>query len=131
MFAAYSEECANPLCGPTARSREAYESLELAGAAQCFGAYVDGELQGFACVFTAALPHYGRKFASVESLFVLPAARASELGRFLMSEAERFARAAGCVAIFYSARVGGNLDRLLMLLDDYALTNHVFCRRLQ
>lgn len=134
LLAEYAEECANPLIGKTAPQREMYEAVEDLGTAQCFAAYQGKMLAGFAFVLITALPHYGqgRKFASVESLFVSRAARASPLGSELMGLMERYCCAAGCVAISYSAPVGSRLERMLFLSSDrYMNTHRVFYRGLQ
>ncbi|MGA9070542.1 MAG: hypothetical protein WB424_09835, partial [Terracidiphilus sp.] len=77
LIAEYERECANPLLGPCAPQPEMYASLEEQGAAQCFAAYKDQTLIGFAFVLTTPLPHYEleRKFATVESFFVASVAR--------------------------------------------------------
>ena len=131
LFAAYDAECANPLLGPTTPQGAIYEALEATGSVQAFAGYLNGVLCGFGFVILGPLPHYGRKFATVESVFVARVARHSGLGTRLMSELEEFAREAGCEVIFYSAPVGSRLARLLFLSDDYCNTNHVFTKRLR
>ncbi len=132
LFAEYERESANTLLGPCSPSREMYEAMEAAGMGQCFAAYAYGQLAGFAFVLTSALPHYGRKFASVESLFVVGSSRGGGLGGRLMNAVESYCLEAGCEALFYSAPVGSRLAELMFLWDDrYTNTNHVFCRRLQ
>lgn len=134
LIAEYERECANPLLGACAPQWEMYEAVEGLGAAQCFVAYQSKVLAGFAFVLMTVLPHYGhgRKFASVESLFVSQAARASPVGSKLMDLLEHHCREAGCVAISYSAPVGSRLERLLFLSNDrYLNTHRVFCQRLQ
>lgn len=131
LFAEYARESANPLLGPCAPSREMYEALESTGMGQCFAARLDGALAGFAFVLTSALPHYGRRFASVESLFVVGPSRGGGLGGRLMNAIESYCLEAGCEAVFYSAPVESRLASLMFLwADRYTNTNHVFCRRL-
>jgi GNAT superfamily N-acetyltransferase len=130
LFAEYERECANPLTGTTAPQRAMYEAIEGLGLAQCFAARADGLLCGCAFVLIAAVPHYGRRFATVESLFVLSGARMSGLGRQLMYAVEAHAQEAGCSAIFYSAPVASRLAKLLSLLDGYRNTNLIFTRSL-
>lgn len=131
LFAEYEQECANPLTGSTAPVRAMYEALEGLGVAQCFAAYADLKLCGFAFVLISVLPHYGRRFATVESLFVGGAGRrGGGLGVWLMSAVEAHAKKAGCTAIFYSAPVGSRFARLLFLKKEYRKTNHIFTRSL-
>lgn len=142
LIAAYAEECGNALVGKPAPRRDMYENLERTGLAQCFAAYEDEALCGFALLVTAVVPHYGLSCATLESLFV---ERGAGSGRDLMRAVEELARERGCVAIFYAAPVESRLAELLFLRssdlcdhrrrrrlrsDAYMLTNYVFCRRL-
>lgn len=130
LFEEYARECANPLIGAPEPHRTMYQSLEWMGAAQCFGAYLDSELVGFAFLLMGPLPHYGQRFATVESLFVQGETRGG-LGKSLMKAVEEHAKQNGCAAIFYSAPVGSRLARLLFLCsDEYQNTNHTFTKRL-
>lgn len=132
LFEENSYECANPLLGATAPQREMYEVLERSGMAQCFGAYEGDVLRGFAFMLMAPSGHNGRRYATVESLFVTREARSSGLGDLVMGTMEDHAKQYGCEAIFYSAHVGSRLAKLLFLCSDrYTNTNHIFCRRLQ
>lgn len=88
------------------------------------------QLVGFASVLVSVLPHYGRKVATLESLFVSAPHRSGGKGAHLMAAVEEFARQSGCVAILYSAPAGGKLERLLTIQRKYRLTNSVFCRSL-
>jgi GNAT superfamily N-acetyltransferase len=131
LLAEYEPECANPLLGATAPSRSAYESLEALRVGQCFSARLEGRLCGLAFLLIAPLPHYGRRFATVESLFATREARGAGIGILLMNAVEAHARSAGCGAILYSAKSESRLERLFLLLGDkYLLTNHVFTKSL-
>lgn len=130
LFEEYAAECANSLLGPVNPQRAIYEALEPTGSVQCFAAYCAGILRGFAFVLLGPLPHYGRRCATVESLFVARAVRSEGLGPTLMRKMEDHARDMGCEAIFYSAPVGSRLARLLFLREEYRKTNHIFTRRL-
>lgn len=132
LFAEYEHECANKLFGSTSPARETYEGLERMGAAKCFAVITEEVLCGFAFVLIAPVPHYGRKFATVESVFVARAMRGTRLGRMLMLSMEEHAKASGCQGIFYSAPAGSDFARLMFLSenDGYVNTNHIFCRRL-
>jgi hypothetical protein len=128
LIAEYAAECGNALIGKPAPRRDLYESLEASGLGQCFAAYEGGMLCGFAMVIASVVPHYGLSCATTESLFV---ERGSHSGAELMRAIEDYARAAGCTAFFYTAPLNSRMARLLFLCaDEYANTNHVFCKRL-
>lgn len=132
LFGEYERESANPLLGPTAPKRAAYEELESTGFAQCFAVYVDEALCGFAMVLMGSLPHYGRRYATVESLFVGNASRGGGLGGRLINVVEGHCLGAGCEAVFYSAPAKSRMAMLMFRWEDrYTNTNHVFCRRLK
>ena len=132
LTAEYSAECANPLLGNVAPNRASYEALERTGFAQCFGAYCDGTLRGFAMVLACVVPHYGRTSAAVESVFVSSEARGTGLGRMLIEAIEDQSSKRGCTAVLYSAPIGSKFAELLFLDSDrYLNTGYTFCRRLQ
>jgi GNAT superfamily N-acetyltransferase len=130
LLAEYAAECSIPEIGEVCPQPAIYEALERAGVVQVFGGYADGQLVGFASLLLTVLPHYGRKTATVESLFVAQVYRTSGIGAALMEAMESAARDAGCAAILYSAPAGGKLERLLDLRRAYRRTNAVFCRSL-
>lgn len=128
LIAEYAEECANALIGKPAPRRDTYESLEATGFAQCFAAYEDGRLCGFAMLIVSVVPHFELSYAATESLFV---SRGAIGGTDLMTALEDYARRSGCTALFYTAPVNSRLARLLHLRGKpYERTNEVFCRRL-
>lgn len=130
LFAEYERESANAMLGPCAPSLGRYEQLEACGAGQCFAAYSDGMLAGFAFVVVGPVPHHSRKLAMVESLFVA-SARSGYLGGRLMNAIESCYREAGCEDLIYHAPARSRLAVMLFLHEDeYANTGHVFCRRL-
>ncbi|HEV2133788.1 MAG TPA: GNAT family N-acetyltransferase [Terracidiphilus sp.] len=125
-------ECANPDLSPVLPDAELYRTLEQSGFAHAFRCGCGEELNGFAVVLFAPSGHNGRRYATVESLFVANAARNGGAGYRLMDVLESAARNAGCEAITYSAHVGSRLARLLFLRSDqYVNTNHIFCKRLR
>lgn len=130
LLSAYSSECSLPAIGQPDPQPQMYEALERAGVFQVFGAYLGDDLIGFASVIVSVLPHYGRKVATMESLFVAPECREEGIGLHLLAQVERYATEAGCGAILYSAPSGGQLEKLLSLLKSYEHTNTIFCRRL-
>ena len=81
---------------------------------------------GFAAVLWAIIPHYGRKVATVESVFIAKAHRHSGAGMRLLEEIETLAIGAECVGILYSSPAGGRLEVLLDNKDGYRRTNSVF-----
>jgi GNAT superfamily N-acetyltransferase len=126
----YDLECSLPQIGPIDPQPQMYAALEAAGAMQCFGAYQGDVLIGFASVLASVLPHYGRKVASIESLFVAKSHRMTGAGTSLMLAVESFAAAFGCVGIGYSAPVGSQLERVLIRRGQYKRTHSVFYMRL-
>lgn len=123
----YEAECSIPEIGKTAPSPEMYAAMERSGAFQCFGAFEDGELIGFATVLISMLPHYAKKVAIVESIF---AQKGSTCGSDLRSALKAFARDSGCASILYSAPFGGRFERLLERDKGCRRTNSVFCESL-
>lgn len=126
----YAAECSLPELGPIEPQVEAYAVMERSGAFQCFGVYEDGGLVGFASALTYIVPHYGKRIATVESLFLAAAHRSGRTGNTLMSAIEEYARKQGCVVILYSAPASSQFERLLRLLKPYRHSNTVFLRSL-
>lgn len=131
LLAEYSEECSIPEIGEPNPQNALYARMEAAGFMHCFGAFEDGSLIGFAAVLFYVLPHYGKKVASVESLFLAKNRRSNGAGSELMSTLEHEAKTNGCEAILYSAPTGGQLERLLSAKKSCRRTNAVFTRKLQ
>lgn len=127
---AYAAECSIPVLGKVNPQRDIYSALEQSDSSRCFGVYEGDELVGFANVLASIIPHYGKKVAVVESLYLSPSHRHGWNGRELMAAIESDAKESGCVAILYSAPVDGKLFRLLSLSLEYSFTNAVFCRSL-
>jgi GNAT superfamily N-acetyltransferase len=130
LIAEYGAECSIAAVGPINPQADMYAALERAGVSQCFAVLCDGRLIGFANVLVSVIPHYGRKVATVESLFVAKAYRNTRAGASLMAVIEGHAMAAGCAGILYSAPTGGKLERLLSRQRKYQRTNSVFFRSL-
>lgn len=129
LIAGYADECSIPAIGKAAPQAEMYAKMEAANLMQCFGAYRDAELIGFASVLIGILPHYGQRVATMESLYVDPEYR-GYAGHTLLAAIENFASEADCVALLYSAPVGSKLERVLSLRASCIRTNSVFCKRL-
>jgi GNAT superfamily N-acetyltransferase len=129
LLAEYAAESAIPEIGPTCPQALMYAAMENSGMFHAFGAFRVKLLVGFAAILTYTLPHYGRKIATVESLFVSKEHRGN-YGRGLMNALEKYAREDGCAVVLYSAPAGGQLEKVLSLRKSYRRTNSVFCRSL-
>ena len=124
---------------PICPQADLYARMEASGSFQVFGIYdiprfqvFDEErLCGFATVLVYVVPHYGRRIATVESLFLRAGSRNRPNGNALMDAVEGYAKEHGCEAILYSARTGSRFERLLSLLKPYERTNSVFLRCLR
>ena len=127
----YDAECSIPEIGEIDPQGALYAQMEAAGLMRCFGVFMGGWLVGFASILFYILPHYGKRVASVESLFIAKAHRASGNGAALMQAIEQDAKARGCVVMLYSAPTGSKLERLLLLKKRYRRTNAVFTRKLR
>lgn len=130
LLGEYEQECALPELGASSPQREMYAAMERSGLFTAFGAYMGDVMVGFAALLLYVLPHYGKKIANVESLFVAPAWRNTGTGSELVEAIERFAKREGCVAILYSAPAGSRLERLLGLKKPYRRSNSIFIRSL-
>ena len=131
LLAEYAAECSIPEIGVPNPQKELYAQMESSGLMKCFGVFGDGVLIGFAAMLFFVVPHYGKKVASVESLFVEQEHRSSGMGIALMRTIEEEAKASECVAVLYSAPTGSQLERLLSLSKSCRRTNSVFTNRLQ
>lgn len=124
----YSRECSIPQIGKPDPQRDLYELMEKSGLMHSFAFYDDGAMIGFATLLIHVLPHYGKRIANVESLFVSKSHRDHGAGEVVKTEIEDFAKRQGCVGILYNARAGSRLERLLGHLPQYERTNSVFLR---
>jgi GNAT superfamily N-acetyltransferase len=122
----YSAECSIPEIGAPNPQRELYANMEAMGLMDSFGAFDGDELVGFATVLVFTLPHYGKKIANVESLFLRKSQRHSGCGQELMGAVQSHARSTQCCGVLYNARAGSRLERLLNALKNYDRTNSVF-----
>jgi GNAT superfamily N-acetyltransferase len=126
----YGEECSIPEIGSICPQRDLYARMESTGLMGSFGMYLDDVLIGFVTLLFFVLPHYGKKVANVESLFLARAHRRGRLGYELLVKAESVAREAGCSVVLYNARAGSKFERLLTTSSRYERTNSVFLRDL-
>ena len=127
LLKAYSDECSIAELGETNPCAAMYRAMEAADILKIFGAFEDGQLIGFASLFVSVYPHYTRKVATLESLYVLPEYRATGAGTELMQTVEQYAKEDGCAGIMYSAPAGGRLAALLQR-KGYRQTSAVFVR---
>lgn len=128
LIAEYAAECSIPAIGEINPQADAYAAMENAGLLRSFMVFDDARKVGFAIVLTPVLPHYGKRLATIESLFVAKGSRRSGAGRDLMRAVEKYAEQAGCVGILYSSPAGGQLEKLLEASKEYQRTNAVFFR---
>jgi len=126
----YAAECSLPEIGEVQPNGEIYAAMERIGVAQVFAAFDNEQMIGFAAILMPVMPHYSKRVATVESIFVTESQRKSGIGKDLMRTIEDYAKEKGCAAILYSAPTSGKLERMLMLLKRYRQTNSVFCRSL-
>jgi len=131
LFDEYAAGCSIPEIGAIDPQPKMYAAMEEAGMFRLFGAFLGGELIGFASLLVYILPHYGEKIATVESMFVSEIQRPSGAGMKLIGAIETHAKEQGCAAILYSSPVGSQFERLLQLRSAYRQTSSVFCRRLR
>lgn len=130
LIAEYAEECSIPGIGAIDPQQAIYEALEHSGMLQSFAAFNGDKMVGFANILTPVLPHYGKRVATVESLFMGKANRNTGAGGELMRHIENFAKEQGCMGILYSAPAESALEYLLQA-KDYQRTNAVFYRRFE
>ncbi len=126
LLAEYSAECSIPEIGVPDPQRETYARMESLGLMHSFGVFGKKSLVGFATILVFVLPHYGKKIANVESLFLAKAHRRGGAGRQLLAKIEQAAVEMGCCGMLYNARAGSRLEQLLSSLPRYKRTNSVF-----
>lgn len=128
LLAEYAAECSIPELGQIAPQREMYRTMEAAGTLHTFGIYRDDTLVGFATLILYVLPHYGRKVAATESIFVTRTYRSSGVGARLLRFIDEYATERGCVAVLYTAPTGSQFDKLLTL--KHRRSNSVYIKGL-
>ena len=131
LFDEYSAECSIPELAPINPQPYLYEAMERSGGLQCFGVYEDETLVGFAAVLIYVLPHYGKKIATTESIFIAEKQRHYGLGRELLFYIEKYAKEHGCSVFLYTAPAGSRFAKMLSInADRYRRTNIVYLRSL-
>jgi GNAT superfamily N-acetyltransferase len=126
LFAEYAAECSIPAVGPVNPQIELYRRMEQSGLSKTFGVFHEEQLIGFATLLRSPLPHYGVWAGTVESLFVMKDHRKGGAGRELIRFVKQYAKDAGCRVIFFSAKTGSQLEKLLYLMREYEPTNTIF-----
>ena len=126
----YAAECAQSELGETMPQAELYEAMERSGSMRTFGVFLRDRLIGFAALLLYVLPHYGRKIATPESIFIEKDSRSTGAGQKLLDFVERYAKYEGCVAVLYTAPTGSQFSRVLESKSDYRHSNNVFIRKL-
>lgn len=130
LLAEYGAESGMPEIGEPAAQIPVYVQLEAVGMLHAIGAFQDGGLVGFVFVLVSVLPHYGRKVATSESLFVAATARKTGAGMQLLAAAEGLAREQGAAAFLLSAPVGSRLEKAMQGHKSYRPSNSVFVKDL-
>lgn len=130
LLAEYGAESSLPEIGEPAAQIPVYLQLEQAGMLHAVGAFQGEALIGFVCVLLSVLPHYGRKVATSESLFVAGHARSTGAGLALLQAAQDLARERGAEAFLLSAPEGSRLARVMDLQKDWRPSNRVFVKEL-
>lgn len=123
----YAAECSLPELGRPDPQPETYAAMERTGAFQCFGVFERGALVGFASVLVYVNPHYNKRIATVESLFLAAEHRCGAAWYRLKAALKEHAKEQGCVVLLASALVGSKLARLMFLSDpEFRHSHHVF-----
>lgn len=108
----YTAESGNPDLGPGMPAFDLYKQLESAGLFRVECA-VDGDrLVGMVTVLVTVYPHFGKKVASVESLWLSKGYRKGPAGLKLIRRAQVMAKEMGAVGAYFGAREGSRLARL-------------------
>ena len=124
----YCEESGNPDLGEAVPALDFYERMEQADAVRCAAAYEGERIVGIVVVVTTLYPHFGKRIASVESLWLDRKHRAGGAGLKLIRKAQALAREMGAVGIYYGARSGSRLAQLYGRL--FTPMNSLFWKKL-
>lgn len=132
LLAEYAAECSLPELGAINPQRDLYAAMEASGGMQCFAVYSDDltTMAGFVTVLIYKLPHYGRRIATTESIFLSRKHRTSRSGMEMLKFVEAYAKEQGCAAVLYTAPEKSRFSALLSMRDEYRHSNNVFVRAL-
>lgn len=126
LIAEYAAECSIPAIGEINPHRDLYALMEKSGLMACFMAYDGDRKVGFSILLMPILPHYSKKVATSESIFIAKAMRRCGAGLKLKRSVKDHARDAGCVGILWSAPAGSKFERFLESSKSCQRTNAVF-----
>jgi GNAT superfamily N-acetyltransferase len=127
ILAEYAKDC---LVDGYEPQEKIYEAMDKAGMLYCMGAYIEGELVGFASLVVSIMPHNGKKIAAIESIFALPEYRKYGIGFHLVRAARDEAKKLGCEWIVYLPRIGSAFDKILENMDSCIKTHVQYTERL-
>jgi len=105
---------------------QTYLALEDAGVMHILASMGGGRLIGFAIVLATLYPHYSRRFATCESLFVVPEHRKGGHGVKLLAAVRALAKEQKCEGLLISAPCGGQLAEVLTKSKRFRETNRIF-----
>ena len=126
----YAAECAQPELGEICPQPTIYDAMEKSDSLRTFGVFDGTKLIGFASLLIYVLPHYGRKVATPESVFIAAESRKTGAGQKLLDFLESYAKQHDCSAILYTAPVDSQFSKVLESKDSYRHSNNVFIRKL-
>lgn len=129
LFAEYAEECSLPELGKVNPQEQLYDAMERSGGMKAFAVYAGMQMIGFATLLIYSVPHYGKKIAATESVFVSRGYR-SLAGNKLLAHLESFAKERGCEALLYSAPFASRFAALLQARKDCRLSNSIYLKKL-
>lgn len=104
--------------------------MEKSGTLRTFGVFDGEHLIGFASLLLYVLPHYGKKVATTESIFITEDSRKTGAGQKLLDFIEHYAKQTGCCAVLYTAPTGSQFTQVLESRERYRHSNNVFIRQL-
>ena len=108
----YFDECGNKAYDGPMPTIDQYRDLHKSGALHVSGLFDGSALVGFVCVLLVNYMHFSKPCASVESIYLDPAFRATRGGFMLFEAARGMAKELGAVGLYLSAPVGSRLDRI-------------------
>jgi hypothetical protein len=100
--------------------------MENCGVMRSFGVFDGEKMMGFATVLNPILPHYSKRMASAECIFVAKLSRPFGAGTRLMRAIRAYAKESHCAGVMYSAPVGSQFEKVLMRSRRYLRTSSVF-----
>lgn len=130
LLSEYAAECSIPEIGQICPQPEMYAAMERMGIVRVSGVFAGRSLVGFSSVIHSVLPHYGRKTATLESMFIEKESRRGGAGLKLMEAIEQDGTQNACGSALYSAPAGSQLEKMLSMQEKYRRVSSIFVRRL-